>query len=276
MVRHLNVENFEEFNPWIAKSLMLAKETPYLDEILEVYPFMAATPRRLRPTLRNGIIRAHSTRNTRELIKLLRSINKFPYEDPIWFMLKNIQNCFNNSPQQIERIASSIYAMTAEETVVRLESAPKINTQIGPMFTNWLRRKYSILNIHEFQRSTHGIHVLGGSEEEGKNFVIQNLGQNLLKRPDLIAKVNNLYIIGEAKWIGQSGGNQEKQVKEINYFCESQRGDVRRVGIVDGFPWSIYRTNGKIINDKVVVQIQESNYDVISALLLDEYLNSFL
>ena len=275
MKRKLNIENLEEFNPWVAKSIVLATTTNYLDEILKIYPFNVATPQRLREPLRTKVIRAHSARDTEELIRLLKLITKFPYEDPVWYMLKNIKDCHDSNPRQIERIAESLYSMTAEETVIRLEAAPKINTQIGPMFTNWLRSNFSVLSLNEFERSVNGVHILGESEEVGKQFVQDELDQPLPKRPDLIAKVDTTYVIGEAKWIGQSGGNQEKQVKEVNRFCENQRDRIRRIGIVDGFPWSVYRCNGKLINDKVAVKVQESNYDIITALLLKEYLYQF-
>ena len=63
------------------------------------------------------------------------------------------------------------------------------------------------------------------------------LNQNLSKRPDLVAKVNQTYIVGVAKWIGRSGGNQNNQVKEVLDFCRNQRGSVIRVGIIEGMTW---------------------------------------
>jgi hypothetical protein len=165
--------------------------------------------------------------------------------------------------------------MTADELVIHLEYAPKLNTQMGPMFTNWLRNNYELLNIVEFQKSTKGIFILSASEEEGKKFVNDVLKQNLGKRPDLVAKVNETYIVGEAKWIGRSGGNQNNQVRDVLDFCKDQRGNVIRVGIIDGFPWATRKINNTIINDKVNVLVQEFPYDIISSLLLNEYLNSF-
>jgi len=166
--------------------------------------------------------------------------------------------------------------MTAEETVVRLEAAPKLNTQMGPMFSGWLRRRFNLLGLTDFQRSNRGICMLDASEEIGKAFINDTLHQNLPKRPDLIAKVNRQIIIGEAKWIGQPGGNQEKQVQEVLNFCRHQRGNVIRIGVVDGFPWSIFNTNHRLVNSKEAVYIQESEYDIVSALVLEDYLQKFL
>ncbi|MBN2638235.1 MAG: hypothetical protein JXR65_03990 [Bacteroidales bacterium] len=235
-----------------------------------------ARPERLEDRLRRRLISAHQGRRTHELIEILQNEIKFPYDEPLWFLIKNINGCLQNNPRQVQRIADSLYAMTAEETVIRLESAPKLNTQMGPMFTVWLKNNFETLELNEFRESSEGIFVLNSSEEEGKTFVNEELHQDLKKRPDLVAKVNQTYIVGEAKWIGSPGGNQDKQVEEVLDFCRNQRGDVIRAGIIDGFPWSIKKINDTIINFKAAVQVQESEYDIVSSLLLVDYLGSFL
>lgn len=277
MERTIDIENNrDELNEWVLKSIELFENTPYLDNILDVYPLQTAIPERLDAQLRRRIISAHQARRTNELIDILKNEVKFPYDEPLWYLIKNIDGCLQNNPQQIQRIADSLYAMTPEETVIRLESAPKLNTQMGPMFTNWLRNNFDLLELDDFRNSSEGIVVLQSSEEIGKTFVNSELRQNLEKRPDLVAKVNDTYIVGEAKWIGSPGGNQNKQVVEVINLCRNQRGNVIRVGIIDGFPWAIKKFNGEIINDKTCVQVQESEYDILSALLLREYLESFL
>ncbi len=277
MDRTIDIENErEELNEWILKSIELFENTPYLDNLLEVYPLETAVPNHLEQRLKRRIISSHQGRRTLELINILQGEVKFPYDEPLSFLIKEVKNCKDANPQQINRIANTLYAMTAEELVVRLESAPKINQQMGPMFTNWLRTKFELLNIEDIQISTNGIFVLSSSEEDGKNFVNDVLNQNLRKRPDLVAKVNKTYIIGEAKWIGRSGGNQNNQVRDVLDFCRDQRGAVIRIGIIDGFPWATRKINDSIINDKVNVLVQEFPYDLLSALLLEDYLNTFL
>ncbi len=71
----------------------------------------------------------------------------------MWYLLKNIAGCLQNNPQQIQRIADTLHSMTAEETVVRLEAAPKLNTQMGPMFNSWLRGEFPLLGLDDFQVS---------------------------------------------------------------------------------------------------------------------------
>ncbi|MBS1635688.1 MAG: hypothetical protein JST26_07170 [Bacteroidetes bacterium] len=277
MERTIDIENdLDDLNQWVRQSIELFQTTPYLDNINEVYPLQIAAPERIDGTLRRRIIMAHQARRTNELIDILKGLVKFPYDEPLWYLIKSIEGCQDSNPQQIQRIADSLYAMTAEETVIRLESAPKLNTQMGPMFNSWLREKFDLLNIDRFRSSRRGIYILDSSEEEGKTFINRELRQNLKKRPDLVAKVNSTYVIGEAKWIGSPGGNQDKQVEEVLDFCRSQRGGVIRVGIIDGFPWAIKNTNGSVINFKAAVQVQESEYDILSALVLENYLNELL
>lgn len=277
MDRTIDIENErEELNEWVLKSVELFENTPYLDNLLEVYPLETAVPNHLEQRLKRRIISAHQGRRTADLIDILQGEVKFPYDEPLSFLIKEVKDCKDANPQQINRIANTLYAMTADELVVRLESAPKINQQMGPMFTNWLRTKFNLLNIEDFQRSTNGIFVLSSSEEDGKNFVNDVLNQDLRKRPDLVAKVNETYIVGEAKWIGRSGGNQNNQVRDVLDFCRDQRGAVIRIGVIDGFPWATRKTNDSIINDKVNVLVQEFPYDLLSALLLEDYLNTFL
>ncbi len=275
MHRTINIiDDQDSLNPWVRMSIKLFTETNYLDQISEIYPFGITKPERLDPGVKRKIIMAHNGRETDTLFSLLMKEAKFPYEDPLWYMLRNVKSCIDKNPKQKERLAQSLYSMTADETVIRLESAPKINTQMGPMFGNWLKVKFESLDIDSFLSSKSGDYILDATEPVAIEFVDRHLRQNLKKRPDLVAKHNETYVIGEAKWVGQPGGNQEKQVQEVLHFCKDQRGSVLRVGIVDGFPWALYNTRGTLFENKETVNIQESEYNIFSALLLKDFLSS--
>lgn len=267
-------ENFDQLNPWVQESINLFNDESYLDRIAAVYNYSADQPVRIEDNLRRQIRIAHNTRNDEALIRLLSQLDKFPYDEPFWYLLKNAPDFIDNNPEQVHRIAQILYSMTDEEVVVRIESQPKLNQQTGPMFNNWLMETFEVLNLEEFKESDSGKFVLSESEETGKNFLINDLNQNVSKRPDLIAKVDNRYIIGEAKWIGQSGGNQYKSVDEVLKFCRNQRNNVLRIGIIDGYPWVTRKASGSIVNDRICVEVQESTYNMMSALLLDDYFDS--
>ncbi len=267
------INNPNVLNPWVKRSIELFEKTAYLDNIHQVYPFKISKSKEITDTVRREIIQSHQSRNTKKLINLLKSQTKFPYDDPIWYLLKTVKNGLTNNPKQIQRIAKNLYSLTADETVARLESPPKSNQQSGSMFSNWMRKKFRFIGPNKFKSSRNGIFMLDASEENGKQFVINILKQKIEKRPDLIVKVNTQYIIGEAKWIGQSGGNQGKAVTEVLLFCKGQRGSVKRIGIVDGCSWATYNVNGYLLNNKEQVLIQESESDILSALQLQKYLD---
>src|SRR5699024_661144 len=143
------------------------------------------------------------------------------------------------------------------------------------MFNNWIRRNFEIKSLEDFKESSSGIAILGESEETGKSYLTEDLNQRVGKRPDLIAKVDNKVVIGEAKWIGQSGGNQYKSVAEVLNFCGKQRGSIYRIGIVDGYPW-VTKKSERITNGRICVEVQESTYNIMSALLLEDYFKELL
>lgn len=60
MDRTIDIENeTRELNEWIVKSIELFEKTPYLDNLLEVYPLESAVPVHLEPRLKRRIISAH-------------------------------------------------------------------------------------------------------------------------------------------------------------------------------------------------------------------------
>lgn len=201
-------------------------------------------------------------------------MGKFPYDEPFWYLLKNVEGFIEKNPNQVSRIAQNLYRFTDNEIVEKIEAESKLNQQSGPMFENWLKDKFEAKTLDEFKESTEGIIVLGENEEIGKAYLVEELNQNVTKRPDLVIKVNNTFVIGEAKWVGQSGGNQGGSTTEVVAFCSQQRNNVLRIGIIDGYPWIIRNPSGSIKKDRICVEVQESPYNIMSALLLNQYLQN--
>jgi hypothetical protein len=276
MNRAIDIDkDFEKLNPWVRQSINLFNETSYLDEIGQIYDYSLGEHDEIEEDLRRKIRTAHNNRNDSELIRLLSQLGKFPYDEPFWFLLKNIDGFIEKNPQQVQRITHNLYRLTDLELVETIESESKLNQQTGPMFETWLKSNFEIKGIEQFKENEHGIVILGENEEIGEKFVKQELNQTVSKRPDLVAKVDNRYVIGEAKWIGGSGGNQNKSVTEVLDFCSETRGSVLRIGIVDGYPWATMKS-GRLINNKICVRVQESTYNLMSALLLEEYFQTLL
>ncbi|MCF6171419.1 MAG: hypothetical protein L3J66_10620 [Bacteroidales bacterium] len=63
MERRIDIGNDrDELKGWILRSIELFENTPYLDNILSVYPLQSARPERLNEQLRRRIISAHQGR----------------------------------------------------------------------------------------------------------------------------------------------------------------------------------------------------------------------
>lgn len=88
MQRTLDINDPKALNPWIKRSIDLFSKTHYLDNIRDIYPFQVSIPQRINRKVRREIIQAHQSRNTERLLDLLESQTKFPYEDPMWYLLK--------------------------------------------------------------------------------------------------------------------------------------------------------------------------------------------
>ncbi len=144
MNRTIDIEKERnELNHWALRSIELFENTPYLDNLLEVYPLESAVPIHLDEKLKRKIIGAHQSRRTNQLIGILQGEVKFPYDEPLAYLTKEVKDCLEANPEQMHRIANTLYAMTADELIVHLQAAPKLNTQMGPMFSKWLRAKFN-------------------------------------------------------------------------------------------------------------------------------------
>jgi hypothetical protein len=274
MKRRYNLtEQPDSFNTWVTKSIKIFAETNYLDKLIEIYPFSWSEAKGIDEDLRRKISLALNREDGQELMKLLLLTDRFPYEEPLWHTLKNAKGAWENNPKQLERIAANLLKMKKQEFFARIDAPPAVHTQLGPKFNNWLAQRYDRVDATTFEASTKGIAVLGGSESIGLSFVKDILRQKLDKRPDLVAKVDTTYILGEAKWVGNSGGNQEKQVNEVLRFCAGSYNNVRRIGIIDGFPWMHETKKGRITGAKEAVMVQETEYPIMSALVLPDYLD---
>ncbi len=92
MERTIDIENERsELNEWVKKSIELFESPLYLDNILDVYPLQTARPERLNNRIRRRIISAHQGRRTTELIEILKNEIKFPYDEPLWYLIKTFK-----------------------------------------------------------------------------------------------------------------------------------------------------------------------------------------
>ena len=93
-------------------------------------------------------------------------------------------------------------------------------------------------------------------------------GCGLQKQPDFVVKVNDRYVVGEAKFIGTEGGNQNRAFDDALKLASSSFKKVATVAVLDGIVW---------IPDSGQMAKRLCNFggNALTALLLDDFLASF-
>ncbi|MEA2069813.1 MAG: type II restriction endonuclease, partial [Asgard group archaeon] len=123
---------------------------------------------------------------------------------------------------------------------------------------------FPCLNYNDFV-STGEDAILIGSDNELMGFARERLNYNRQKGLDFVARINNEYIIGEAKFLTDFGGHQNAQVVDAMNTLRAQDVDARIIAILDGV---LYIES----NNKMHRIITGSDYDILSALVLREFL----
>ncbi len=93
------------------------------------------------------------------------------------------------------------------------------------------------------------------------------MGVALGRGLDLVMKVNDTKVIGEAKYLGTSGGKQNTAFEEALQLIHSTDGNATRIALLDGFMWL---DGGQKMQRKI--RLVESI--AMSALLLPEFIES--
>lgn len=252
-------------NIWTERSIELARNTDYLDQLMSIYPIPHEMNRPINHQMKTRITQAFESRNLEDLIRILIEQEKFPILDPYIGSLREDESAVNRNPQTIQRISRILYTIGLERIIAGIEEPPQANRQLGQMFSNWLiTLQIPFLDSEEFLESNE-LCLLLGSDTVLKNFANQELGCNLQKKPDFVCK-KEVYLVGEAKFISSHGGNQDKSFREVLNFVAVQHGNAHRVGVLDGVVW--FSTSG------LYSTVRNVDYPLMSALLFNEYLRS--
>lgn len=273
-------------NIWTERSIDLASNFNYLDQLFKVYP-MSVNPRRkvdphtinsLNVFLNKASITCPNTKDNEEIIKILLSEDLFPIKDSYVAYLRRDPSAISRNPQTINRIASIICEMGFNNIMDAITQPKETNRQIGPMFKDWVSRTYlgadEILNIHFINRfmSENKNFILIGSDAELEKVANDYLGYYHSKGVDFIAKFNGTYVLGEAKFLTDFGGHQNAQMNDalafINAPLTTKNYTVKPIAILDGVNY--IRGNNKLF----LHTVNNSKQDILSSLLLRDYLHS--
>ena len=254
-------------NEWVRKSIELANSAGYLDRLHEVYPVTLNVKRAIPDKVKQKIFQAYNERNGLKMLEILLKLDKFPIKDPYVAFLRKKIVFLKLNPKSVNRIANTLFSMSYEEIIEGCEEPKEFNRQIGTLFSNWLPKLgYPLLPKEQFI-NYRGIALFNGSDSEKMEFANSILGCNLDKAPDLLAKVCEKYIIGEAKFLTDTGGHQNAQFQDALRLIKSKEGRAIRIAILDGVVW----IKGKHKMYKTVCQLKET---ALSALLLKDFLQS--
>jgi hypothetical protein len=171
------------------------------------------------------------------------------------------------NPETASRIAQRLFSIGFNELMAGCEEPKAASKKFGPAFRRWLPMLgYPILPEEEFDKHK-GIVLLAGSNGEKKDYANRVLGCKLDKGIDLLAKAGDSYVIGEAKFITDSGGGQFGQLEGALGLVRGKGGNAIRIAVLDGIVW--IRSRNKFFRG-----VSELEGIALSALLLKDFLES--
>jgi len=202
-----------------------------------------------------------------KLLNTLLKFDLFPIKDSYVAYLKRDNRSILRNPQTVNRLCGRLYEMGLDKIYEKCSEPKETNRQIGPLFKRWVDRgSLGILPIRteDFLSSNQNA-ILSGSDEEMKQFATQHLGYIGSKGLDFIARFNNKYIIGEAKFLSDFGGHQNAQYNDAITTLNTQVNQgVITVAILDGVLYiPSTRRNSMSIN---------TEQNIMSALVLRDFL----
>jgi hypothetical protein len=262
-------------NFWTQRSIELANQRDYLDQLYRVYPTSPNLCREMPDDLYSKLLDAYNSKNHSELVKQLLKWDKFPIKDSYVAYLRRDSNALERNPQTARRIAGTILEMPFDEVMDKCKEPKESNRQIGPMFKNWIASKTIGLNVYcspnDILSNSSGI--LNISDDAMKQFAIEYLGYTHDKGLDFIGKNNGKYIIAEAKFLTDYGGHQTAQFNDAILTLDSFIDDtnvkenVIKIAILDGV---LYIPSNQAMHRN----IKKHDAPILSSLLLRDYLYS--
>lgn len=256
-------------NYWSELSIEFANQRNYLDELFKVYPTIPEGIREINNTIWKQVETSFNEKNNVELIKSLLSLNLFPIKDSYIAYLKRDKSSIERNPETINRICGRLYEMGIENIFLKCSEPKETNRQIGPLFKRWISKNslgVPILPKNEFLNSKSNC-ILAGSDSELLEFAKEILGYKRDKGLDFVAKFNNKYVIGEAKFLTDFGGHQNAQFNDAIDTLKEKKVNATIIAILDGVLY--IPTNNKMYK---FLKENKQKYNILSSLVLRDFL----
>ncbi len=255
-------------------SVELANQKDYLDQLFKVYPLRPDSIREIDNNIWNNIEITFNNQDNEGLIKSLLELSLFPVKDGYVPYLRKDPTAINRNPQTVNRICGRVRELGLEKIFDKCSEPKETNRQMGPLFMRWVKSGVlGLLPIPEDEfDSTNDNAILNGSDASLLSYAQRNLGYTRDKGVDFIARFNNKYIIGEAKFISDEGGHQNAQFNDaITTIGATAKEGVLKIGIMDGV---LYIKPKKGKGTGKYKKITNNDLPIMSALVLREFLYS--
>ena len=259
-------------NYWLDLSIEYANQRSYLDDLFQVYPTIPEGIRDINADKWEKVQQAFSDQDHLLLLKELLSLDLFPIKDSYIAYLKRDPSAIDRNPRTIQRICGRLYEMGLDKIFERCSEPKETNRQIGPFFKRWLNKGalgLPILPLGEFAL-TDSDAILNGSDKELMSFAKERFNYQRSKGLDLIIRIRNRYLLGEAKFLTDFGGHQNAQFADAISTLTTPNVNATMIAVLDG----VLYIKGK---NKLYAQITEhySELNIMSALVLRDFIYQY-
>ena len=256
-------------NRFLEQSIQYANQRSYLDDLFRVYPTIPDGIREINELIWSDVEQAFSTRDNEELIKSLLKMELFPIKDSYVAYLKRDKTAISRNPNTINRLAGRIIELGLDKIYEKCTEPKETNRQIGPMFKTWINSGVLGLqpvSIDQFMQNNNNA-ILNASDRAMMDFAKEHLNYNHEKGLDFVARFNNKYIIGEAKFLSDFGGHQNAQYNDAISNLTAEGVNAIKIAILDGV---LYIPGANKLYKSITQDYKDSN--IMSALVLREFL----
>ncbi|MCL4510534.1 MAG: restriction endonuclease [Bacteroidetes bacterium] len=251
-------------NTWGKKTIELARTKDYLDKLYDIYPNDPGL-REVNDRILSAIRKSFENRDCKQLINQLLDLEKFPIKDSYVSFLREDRNAIARNPKTVRRICEVLYKAGFDEVRDGILAPKESNRARGQQFGRWLKKNFKLVSIDDFIKSKKGIAILDGSDKQILDFSNIQLNLGLSKMPDFVGKANGKYVVGEAKFLSATGGNQGRGLDDALKLASNTSGKAYKVAIVDGVLWIKP-------SSQEFKKIENASVTVFSSLLLKKFL----
>lgn len=257
-------------NYFTQQSIELANQRNYLDLLFSVYPLSPDNIREVNSQIWERVQFHYTQNDNKELLKALLELNLFPIKDGYVPYFRRDKSAIDRNPNTVNRICGRIRELGLDGLYEKCTQPKETNRQMGPLFRRWVQSgTLGLTPVPEYLFTKNNDNaILAGSDAQLKTFAKNHLGYSRDKGIDFIARFNNTYVIGEAKFISDEGGHQNDQFLDAMTTLEAPTAEhVKKIAILDGV---LYIPGRK----KMYTEITTKDVPVMSALLLRDFLYS--